>query len=264
MRWANILRFFVASLFAQVAQASGIDYNSAWHCDGTARFSWYCDEAPPAKAAEEAGVRQKPLTREEEAIERLAAWRKELEGKRALSIIEKTPESVKAYIEAQERMMQNSSEYSDVWRRVIWQNPDLNYELKRPANNAAIDSYNTARTAVERKTLDAINKEWGIFFFFRSDCQYCHRMAGTLKYLSEQYGIAVFPISGDGGGIKEYPKPQRDNGLADMLGIKAVPTLVLGNVKNRQMIPLASGLVSAQDVIERIYILTSTRPGELY
>lgn len=262
MDWNNVLRIIIASLFASVANASGIDYDSAFQCEGTERFSWYCDEVPLEKAAEEAG--RKTQTREEEAIERLAAWRKDLEGKRALSILEPTPENVKGYIKAQEQMMQTSSEYSDVWRRVIWQNPDMNYELKRPVNNAAIDTYSGQRKAAERKTLDAISKEWGIFFFFRSDCPYCHRMASTLKYLSEQYGIAIFPISGDGGGITEYPQPQRDNGLADMLGIKSVPALVLGNVKNRQMIPLASGLVSAQDVIERIYILTSTRPGELY
>jgi len=39
---------------------------------------------------------------------------------------------------------------------------------------------------------------------------------------------------------------------------------VLGNVKDKRLVPLGSGVISAQDVIERIYVLTSTQPGELY
>lgn len=52
--------------------------------------------------------------------------------------------------------------------------------------------------------------------------------------------------------------------MAARLGIQQVPTLVLGNIRDKRLIPLGSGVISAQDVIERIYILTSTRPGELY
>jgi conjugal transfer pilus assembly protein TraF len=74
----------------------------------------------------------------------------------------------------------------------------------------------------------------------------------------------VFPVSVDGGGLPEFPNPQRDNGLVQKLAIQQVPMLVLGNIKDKRLIPLASGVVSAQDVIERIYVLTSTRPGELY
>jgi conjugal transfer pilus assembly protein TraF len=68
----------------------------------------------------------------------------------------------------------------------------------------------------------------------------------------------------DGGVLPEYPNPQRDNGMVQKLGIRQVPMLVLGNVKDKRLIPLSSGVISAQDVLERIYVLTSTQPGELY
>lgn len=241
---------------------AGIDYPSAWKCD-QAKFNWYCDDVPQKQDAREV-LPPKPKTKEEEALERLEAWQKELKAKRALSILEPTPDNIRAYIEAQEKMTQAASVYSDVWRRVIWQNPDLNYELKRPVNNAAIATYTNARKSDEKRALDEINKEWGLFFFFRSDCPYCHRLAPTLKFLSETYGITVLPVSMDGGSLPEYPEPRRDNGLAEKLAIRQVPMLVLGNIKNKRLIPLASGVISAQDVIERIYILTRTQPGELY
>jgi conjugal transfer pilus assembly protein TraF len=89
-------------------------------------------------------------------------------------------------------------------------------------------------------------------------------LAPTLKWLSEQYGIAVFPISLDGGGLPEFPQPSRDNGMAAALGVSVVPLVVLGNVKDRRLLPIGSGVLSAQEIVERIYILTQTRPGELY
>ena len=241
--------------------SSGLDYPSVWQCDST-KFNWYCqvEETKPT----ERQPPKKAKTKEEIALEEIEKLRKELEATRALAILQPTQENVKAYIAAQESLMQRASVFSDVWRRVIWQNPEMNYELKRPANNAAIATYTNLRKAEEKRTLDEINKEWGLFFFFRSDCPYCHRMAPTLKFLSEAYGITVLPVSLDGGGLSEYPNPLRDNGMAARLGIQQVPTLVLGNIRDKRLIPLGSGVISAQDVIERIYILTSTRPGELY
>lgn len=244
--------------------SSGLDYPSVWQCDST-KFNWYCqvEETKPV-AKKERQPPTKAKTREEIALEEIEKLRKELEAKRALAIMQPTQENIKAYIAAQEAMMSRASVFSDVWRRVVWQNPELNYELKRPVNNAAIATYTNTRKATEKRTLDEINKEWGLFFFFRSDCPYCHRMAPTLKFLSETYGITVLPVSVDGGGLPEYPNPQRDNGMVARLGIRQVPMLVLGNIRDKRLIPLGSGVISAQDVIERIYILTSTRPGELY
>lgn len=261
--WA-LASLHAGASFASTPGGSGLDYPSVWKCD-TSKFNWYCQvDETTQDDTKEAAIPKKPKTREERALEELEKLRKELESKRALALMERTPENLKAYITAQEKMMNMASEFSDVWRRVIWQNPELNYELRRPANNAAIATYTNTRKAAEKRTLDEINKEWGVFFFFRSDCPYCHRLAPTLKFLSDAYGVTVFPISVDGGALPEYPRPQRDNGLAAKLGVSQVPMLVLGNIKDKRLIPLGSGVISAQDVIERIYILTSTKPGELY
>ncbi len=270
MRRAVLLLIYVAAglqagaAWAHTAGSAGIDYPSVWACDQS-KFNWYCDTEPekpkqPSKPEEP----KKPKTREDIALEKIEALQKELKAKRALAIVDPTPDNLKAYIATQEALMNMGSVFSDVWRRVIWQNPDLNYELKRPVNNAAIATYTNTRKATEKRTLDEINKEWGLFFFFRSDCPYCHRMAPTLKFLTEAYGITVLPVSVDGGPLPEYPNPQRDNGLVIKLGIQQVPMLVLGNIRDKRLIPLGSGVISAQDVIERIYVLTRTKPGELY
>lgn len=244
-----------AALFAASAFA-GIEYDSVWTCDRD-RFNWYCDAKEPAPASR---AQEKPET----AIERLERLQRALREARALAILEPTPENVAAYIRMQNEVGQMASTFSDVWRRVIWQNPDLNYELKRPVNNAAIDTYNKERWQAQMQAIERIRNEWGLFFVFRSDCPYCHRLAPTLRMLTDMYGITVFPVSVDGTGLPEYPNPERDNGMVARLGITQVPMLLLANVKDKRIVPIASGVVALHDILDRIYVLTSTTPGSLY
>lgn len=253
----------VATVQASVAERSGIDYRSAWECNQQ-KFNWYCDDVPdpPKKDTKKDVVKKK--TEEEWALEEIARFRKELEGKRALAVLRPTTENIKAYIEAQQRLMRMGAVFSDTWMRTVWQTPDLNYELKRPVNNSAIEVYKQEYNKKRLGVIDALKNEWGIFFFFRSDCPYCHVMSRTLKLLTERYGLTIFPVSLDGGRLPEYPQPQIDNGMADRLGITVTPTMILGNPKTRQMVVLGTGVVSLDDIINRIYILTSTNPGDLY
>lgn len=262
----RIALLFVLCFFINTASAnSGLEYDSIWRCDEN-RFNWYCDIPIDAEPDEDAAEKPKPkvASEEDEAVAALKKLREDAERKRALAIVKPTPENLKSYIVAQEALMDRASVFSDVWRRVIWANPELNYQLRNPSNNAAIQVHDAQRALKETETLAGIVKEWGIFFIFRSDCPYCHRMAPTLKFLSEQYGIVVFPVSLDGGGLPEYPNPSRDNGMAASIGASVVPLMVLGNVKDHRLLPIGSGVLSAQEIVERIYILTQTRPGELY
>lgn len=261
-RW--LLAVLALMSLSTVHAQGGLDYPSPWQCDES-RFHWYCDiaaedgtEAPHAKPLES------HATDGARAVEALKKLREEVEQKRALAILKPTPENLKTYIVAQEALMDRASVFSDVWRRVVWANPEINYQLRNPSNNAAIQVRDSQRNRHEGETLTALAKDWGLFFIFRSDCPYCHRLAPTLKLLSEQYGITVFPVTLDGGGLPEYPRPARDNGMAGALGARVVPLVVLGNVKDRRLLPIGSGVLSAQEIVERIYILTQTRPGELY
>jgi conjugal transfer pilus assembly protein TraF len=129
--------------FGSASANSGLEYPSMWICDED-RFNWYCDippDAEPADSAPEATV----LSEEEEAVAALKALREDAERKRALAIIKPTPENLKRYIVAQEALMDRASVFSDVWRRVIWANPELNYQLRNPSNNAAIQVRDTQR-----------------------------------------------------------------------------------------------------------------------
>ena len=244
---------------ALAAPESGMNYPSIWHCDD-AKFNWYCDEEPEPGE----GSVTKPQTAEDTALEELERIRKDLKAKRALAILTPTSENVRSYIATQEIQMERASRFSDVWRRVIWADPELNYGLRNPVNDSGIKVHDSERKKDETNTMAEIVKDWGLFFFFRSDCPYCHRLAPTLKMLTDRYGITVFPISVDGGTLPDYPNSARDNGMSRLVNANQVPFIALANIKDRRLIPLASGIVAASDIVERIYVLTQTQPGELY
>ncbi|MDT1832839.1 conjugal transfer protein TraF, partial [Acinetobacter baumannii] len=78
--------------------------------------------------------------------------------------------------------------FTDQWRRVVYQNPDYDYSLRNPSNNAAIKVQAQAKQTQIDGYLKNLSKEQGLIFFFRSDCPYCHQMAPILKQLSQMYG----------------------------------------------------------------------------
>lgn len=256
-----LLSLLSASVVA-ATNASGIDYPSVWECDQS-KFYWYC-EVHEEEEKQQAQSVEPLVSPQNEAVSRLENLQKELKAKRALAIVNPTPENVAAYIELQNQSMEMASMFSDVWRRVIWQTPSLNYEQKYPVNNAALNIHKQQTKAAQLTTLREISKDWGIFFFFRSDCPYCHIMAQTLTLLNAEHGLTITPVSLDGAGLPQYPNPRTDNGLATQLGVDQVPFMVLGNVRNQKLIPIGSGVFSSQEMVERIHILTATQPGESY
>jgi conjugal transfer pilus assembly protein TraF len=99
-------------------------------------------------------------------------------------------------------------------------------------------------------------------FFFRSDCPYCHQLAPALKMLSRQYGIEILPVSLDGGGLPEFPNPRANTGQAKALGVQRVPAVFIASRKTGDMAPIGYGVMSVSEIMSRIFVLTSTKPGD--
>lgn len=134
-------------------------YPSVWVCDED-RFQWYCDrpsETPPDPLAEKPALASK----EDEAVAVLKTLREDLERKRALAIVQPTPANLRRYIAAQEALMDRAALFSDVWRRVLWAHPELNYQLRNPVNNAAIQVRDAQQAGKERAALAGLGRDWG-------------------------------------------------------------------------------------------------------
>jgi conjugal transfer pilus assembly protein TraF len=247
---------------AEPAAPSPIDYRSAWECDAS-KFNWYCDDhenlPAPLKPAEKPAPKKPPSIQDMKTTKEINA---ELERLKDLAIMNPTEENVKAFASGLEYMMSKASLFTDVYRRVSWQTPELNHTELRPHNTVGMDTYNVARNNKKTQSLAALAKDNGLFFFFKSDCPYCHKLAPTVKLLQSRHGMEIFPVSLDGKGLPDFPGYETDRGAAKNLGVDRVPALLLVSKTTGKVQAVSFGMISFSEIEERIYVLTQTKPGE--
>ena len=91
-------------------------------------------------------------------------------------------------------------------------------------------------------------------------------MTPVLKYIAAKYGLHIQAVSVDGGPNPDFPDAVVDKGQGARMGLtaKAVPALVLFDTQTRKPIPIGHGLLSADEIMERVFVLTRLPPGTDY
>jgi len=256
---------FLASVMQFSHASNALDYPSVWQCD-ISKPNWYCDEEeaqiPPVKSVPQpAASPNRPIATKD--IKTAEQMRVELKRREDAAVMNPTDANLKNYLELWQVTQEKGATFADNWRRVVWQNPQLDYSLKRPANNTAIKTYDAQREGNEEQHLRALAKEHGLIFFFRSDCPYCHAMAPTLKMLGEKYGIEILAVSVDGAGLlPEFPQFTDGRSQAQAWGIERVPALFIGSKSTGDHAPIGFGQMALTEIVNRIFVLTGSTPGQ--
>jgi len=234
-------------------------------------FNWYPPDPP--KPAASAASRPTPKPSAQPAanikdLDSIAKVRAELARLRDVAILKPTSENLLAYLEANQYVMDKSAYFADMWRRVVWANPSVDYNARFPAATFAQTAIKEERDRTTDELLALLAKTHGLLFFFRSDCQYCHIQAPVLRMLADRYGVEVLPISMDGGPMPGLPTAKPDNGISRVVtqgqGIDTVPSLFLVSRDQREVIALGAGVLAMDEIVERVRVLLSTKPGQSY
>lgn len=256
----------VIATTAPLAHAASItDASTVWECDRT-KWNWYCDEEIPAPEPDNERSKKPGPPKERKHISELESLedvKKEREQLQWIATKEPTAENVYRVLDATKWMSDRSSLYADVAQRLVWTNPELDYSTKSPTSAYAIGVKRDVDTQKKQLSMADIAKEHGLFFFFRSDCQYCHAMSPLIKMFESRYGMEVVPISMDGGPLPNFPNPRKNTNAAVELGVTTVPALYLVSKKG-VIQPISFGAISHDEVVERIYTLIKTKPGDRY
>ena len=230
------------------------DYRRGWHFYEDPEFELPSPPKTPPNA--EKPVRD-PRAPELAEFERL---QKRLEDYRNIAIIKPTEANVRRSMELEARVVRQASYFSDVAQRVAWSTPDLDMTLQgRPVNARAIEVFDREQTQSRNQSLASLARSHVIFFFFRSDCPYCHAFAPTLEAFQARHGIQIVPISVDGGGLPNFPQFRRDNGISRTLQVTQVPAVFLAEPFSGTITPIGFGVLSESQLVERI--ATVTAPG---
>jgi len=242
-----------------------------WHqdiwLDPNRGFYWYPPDHPPKK--EEIKEAKEP-EKKKSIFEMTTGEEVNKELKRLLdvAIFNPTETNVYDYQKAKAWTLEKAAIFTDVGRRITWQNADIDYNAKVPLATFGRHAMTDAETRDKRLTMADLSKSHGILFFYRSDCPYCHQQAPILAEIRKRHGIDVLAVSLDGGPIPEFPDAKPDNGISYRItegaGIQTVPATYLVSNDTKNIVPIGSGLLSMEEVVQRVYTLTQTSAGDRF
>ncbi len=223
-------------------------------------YWFYCTKPKPVEKRE---PEQVPSA---SAASRLDAITAELRELKAKAILEPTPANVTAYIRFQREQLDRASLFSDVWQRSIWQDPDLDYTLQRPVSTLGKRQWQDARSTERNTVMAHLSERYGLFYFFAQTCGACEVMSPIVQGVASTWHITVRAISTDGGPSKHFPSYSVETNQRSRMGLepKITPAVVLWDAAKGRAIPIGYGVMSADELQDRIYLLTSKEAGRDY
>lgn len=227
-------------------------------CQGNDNLGWdfYCDPAPVKKQDK---PEQPPEVIKQEPkypyTERITKQRLSLEEAKAKAILEPSVENLIAYMKLQKETMGKATGFTKTWQDALIASPDLDYTLTRPQRTIAKRVWYDERNKDMDNTIKAISKRYGLMWFYRSTCPYCHKYAPIIKSFAMKYQITTMAISMDGGAIPYFPNAVMNKGQAEAIGMadKPVPATVLFDSKTKATYALGYGVMTQKEIMSRIF-----------
>lgn len=225
---------------------------------------WHFYEDPPseepvpaARPAPAIPPRSSMPPRPPELVE-FERLQKTLENLRNIAIMRPTEANVRRYMELEMQVVNRASYFADVAQRVAWATPELDPTLQgRPVNAQALEVFDQQQRSDRSTSVETLGRDHVLFFFYRSDCPYCHAFAPTLQAFEARHGIQVVAVSVDGGPMPGFPKARPDNGIATALKVTQVPAVFLAQPFTGKISPIGFGVLSESQLLERIATVAS-------
>lgn len=259
------LALAIGSIQAAIAQPvddNAALENDAFYCEERKLGYWfYCSKPKPASKTKTAAPAPIP-----DAVTRMEAITAELRELKARAILEPTPANVTAYVRFQREQLDRASLFSDVWQRAIWQDPDLDYTLQRPVSTLAKRQWQDSRASERNGVMANLSARYGLFYFFAQSCGACEVMSPIVRSVTSNWGITVRAISTDGGPSRHFPNYIVETNQRSKMGLepKVTPAVVLWDALKGRPIPIGYGVMSADELQDRIYLLTQKEAGHDY
>jgi conjugal transfer pilus assembly protein TraF len=189
---------------------------------------------------------------------RFEALQRRVEDSRNIAIINPTETNIREHLEAQQLALDTAKRFGEASQRVVWATPSLDPAMNggRPTAPAATSLYDAEKDRGRQARWASLSQTHAFFFFFKSDCPYCHRFAPALRQFSAKSGIQIMPISLDGAGIPDFPDYRADNGIASRLNVTQVPALFLAEPGTGKVLPVGYGVIGPTDLERRIDEIT--------
>lgn len=230
----------------------------------TYRLGWhfYCDSQPqttsPAKISKRSPAEYQQQLKQVQQI---------LEQKKARAVIEPTEDNLIDYIRYQNLLANQAGYFSDQWRRVMWSHPELDYTQFRPVSTVGKQTWLEGRHEQEITNLAKINQRYGLFFVYSTTCPYCQKYGEILANLRQKYQLNIVGVSVNGEFLPNWQGNSviLSNQLQKLnITLNRIPITLLFDNEQQSVIVVGYGLLTQDELISRLYILTNIGVGGDY
>lgn len=246
----------------------------------TKGWSYYC--VPPVPVEEPAPEEQEPVVviaappvevepSEPElgpATQAILAFRAQVDEIKYKAVLDPTPENVQAYMEIQKQIGDQAGVFTETWQRVLYGTPHLDANTEYPLASAGIGVYQEQLKAARQAALERTAATRGILYIFEGSeaCGICRVQGEVLQDMRARYGIEILAVSKDGGGDVNFPDAVVDAGQLEAMGLAdfPAPTIALIDPNSKEVDVIGSGLLTADQVLERVYVVTEVPEGQRY
>lgn len=215
---------------------------------------WFFYKDPPPKAPAPKPAKPKPGSTPEKPPVLSAVWiRDNLDKYRFQAIDNPTKDNVELYLLLQKLAMDKAEQFALASRGYAQQNPGIDETIQNPTSAISRSSLTLAQEQNQNKVLAKIGKKAGIYYFFRSDCVYCHKQNPMIPLMVKNTKIAILPISLDGLPSDDglLPNWRPDRGQGAYLGVEKTPSMYLVDPAGKVLL-LSAGVRAMPDLNTRI------------
>src|SRR3546814_19067990 len=102
--------------------------------------------------------------------------------------------------------------------------------------------------------LASLSQRYGLFYFYAQSCGACDLFSPILRSVADSHRMAVMAVSMDGGPSRDFPNYVVDAGQRARMVIPGndTPALVLFETVTKRTIPVGYGILSADEIMNRI------------
>lgn len=167
------------------------------------------------------------------------------------AILYPTVENFTAYMKMQNFWTSQASRFSAVATKSLLAHPELDYNLQYSHYNSTVPLQLQADQMRQVTAIRQLVSQYGLFFFYRGNDALDSELAKVVQRFSEEYGVALIPISMDGARSEALPQTRPDDGQAQRMGVTHLPALYLVEPGAERYLPLAYGFMTQDDLMKR-------------
>ena len=196
----------------------------------------------------------------------MASLRAQLEEARARAILEPTDVHVIAYLRLQQQMVGRASDFAQMWKQLIWQTPELDYEARHPQGHLARQIIRAETAEKQSRWLAGLKDTYGLIYIGAGHCPVCTLYGPLLKAFAQRHNLSVLAVSSDNRPIAGWPEAVPDTGQLARLGLagQPVPLTVLFERATQSVILVGTSLISEDELKRRLYGLTAQEGADAF